>query len=417
MNLSLQTPKRILTRPQAAFIRSEAAHPAMVAGLGAGKTHAGIVRLVMKMLKESTINTAFYLPTYDLLKLRAVPGTEEFLSEIGIPFTTNRSDYAIKLKGYGSMILRSYDRPERIVAYEVAHSIVDELDTLPKEKAAFVWRKISERNRQKCQGKNTIGQVTTPDQGFSGFTYDRWVKNKKPGYELIKAGTASNPFLPDGYIEQIRANYDPLLADMYINGEFVNLKAGKVYYQFDRAKNHSNATVEDGDILHIGMDFNVWNMSAVVHVYREGYPVAVDEITDGKDTPQMIRVIKERYKNNRIIIYPDASGKSANTTNASSSDLSLLIEAGFKIDAPKANPRVRDRVVSMNAMFCNADEERRYKVNTDKCKEYAADLEQQVYDKNGEPDKKSGTDHKVDAAGYFINRKHPARMQPRMTIR
>jgi hypothetical protein len=34
-------------------------------------------------------------------------------------------------------------------------------------------------------------------------------------------------------------------------------------------------------------------------------------------------------------------------------------------------------------------------------------LEKQSYDKNGEPDKKAGFDHIVDAAGYFVSYRYP----------
>jgi hypothetical protein len=34
-------------------------------------------------------------------------------------------------------------------------------------------------------------------------------------------------------------------------------------------------------------------------------------------------------------------------------------------------------------------------------------LEQQTWDTNGEPDKKSGHDHPVDAEGYFIVKRWP----------
>jgi len=41
------------------------------------------------------------------------------------------------------------DRPERIIGYEHADAVADELDTLTQEKAADVWRKIKARNREK----------------------------------------------------------------------------------------------------------------------------------------------------------------------------------------------------------------------------------------------------------------------------
>ena len=144
-----------LTGPQEQFVFSDAKAPAIVGGLGSGKSQAGITRLILLMLSDKGANGAYYMPTYDLLKLRAMPGVEDFLLRLNLPFSVNKSDYMISIKGYGDIIFRSYDKPERIIAYETAHSIVDELDTIAKDKAALVWRKITERNRQKRKCKNT----------------------------------------------------------------------------------------------------------------------------------------------------------------------------------------------------------------------------------------------------------------------
>ncbi len=61
----------------------------------------------------------------------------------------------------------------------------------------------------------------------------------------------------------------------------------------------------------------------------------------------------------------------------------------------------------MNAVFCNAQGERRYLVNPFTCPTYADGLEQQVWGANGEPDKTAGIDHANDAGGYFIHREYP----------
>jgi hypothetical protein len=60
----------------------------------------------------------------------------------------------------------------------------------------------------------------------------------------------------------------------------------------------------------------------------------------------------------------------------------------------------------MNAMFCNGNGDRRYKVNV-ALPGLCRLLEQQVWDKNGEPDKKSDNDHPNDGAGYFIVKQFP----------
>ena len=46
-------------------------------------------------------------------------------------------------------------------------------------------------------------------------------------------------------------------------------------------------------------------------------------------------------------------------------------------------------------------------VNVKKCPTHAANLEQQVYNNAGEPDKTAGNDHTNDANGYLINYKYP----------
>jgi hypothetical protein len=322
---------------------------------------------------------------------------------LGLKYKTNLSDYSIHIAGYGSIILRSYDRPERIVAYETAHSIVDELDTLPKEKAALVWRKITERNRQKSPTPNSIGAVTTPDQGFSGFIYDRWVTRADESTELIKAATTSNPFLPDDYVDNIRRNYDPALAEMYINGEFVSLTANKVYHYFSRTAHHTDRAREAGDKLHVSIDFNVGGCCSLVCVTDGDDPRVVDEFVS-QDTRDFINQLA-RYKGHDITVYPDASGK-AEKTNASASDISLIEAAGYMVDAPQMNPFIRDRVNSVNSMLSHD----RLKVNTAMCPRLTQSLETQGYEANGKPEKfdsHPAIDDWNDSLGYLISRCYP----------
>lgn len=61
----------------------------------------------------------------------------------------------------------------------------------------------------------------------------------------------------------------------------------------------------------------------------------------------------------------------------------------------------------MNAQILNAKGARNMRVNIDNCPKFAQALEQQVYDVSGRPDKGSGLDHVVDAAGYFIHQRFP----------
>ena len=392
--------RAVATIPQAQLVNSTARFPAMVAGFGAGKTHGLILRTLSLIFGDGR-DVAYYLPSYPLVKTIAYPRFTEMLDNLGVPYKLNKSDHILQVAGK-QVIFRTMDNPATIVGYEVGDSMVDELDTMPTEKAREAWIKIIARNRQvKKSGTNTVAVGTTPE-GFR-FVYEKWKKNPTESYELIKAPTYSNPHLPDGYIDALRETYPSNLLQAYLEGEFVNLTSGVVYTEYDRQECGTDVEWDGREAVHIGMDFNVRNMSAVTHVTRGLNAYAVDEITKALDTPHIINIIKERYPNVSVIIYPDASGGSNSSVNASESDITLLRAAGFKVDAPRKNPYIKDRVLSMNIAFKTGA----LKVNVDKCPEYALCLEQQAYTDKGEPDKQSGHDHLPDGGGYFIHRKYP----------
>ena len=402
MNLELN-----LTEPQEDFVFSESIHPAMVAGYGAGKSQAGVIRILLLALKYPKMSFGFVEPTYDLIRLIAFPRFEEILQQWNVEYKLNRSDATLTLANGSMIIFRSADTPERLVGFEIADCVIDEADTLRLQQAQLVWTKLLGRIRQrKPDGMpNTLAAVSTPE-GF-GFMYEMWGKEKRDGYELIKAPTMSNPYLPDGYVDQLRATYSSSQLSAYLDGEFVNLNAGSVYPEFSRKENASNEQIKTGDTLHIGMDFNVTNCSLVIHVVRDNdAPHAVKEFTGIFDTPSAARIIKERFAGHKIMIYPDASGNSRKSNNASESDHSILRAAGFQVLSNNRNPFVKDRVLSYNNMIHNQGE-RRYFVNPVECPSLVESLEKQAYDKNGEPDKQGGFDHVVDAAGYFISYRYP----------
>lgn len=376
----------------------------MVGGLGSGKSEAGILRTMRMMFENPTANMLYAMPTYDLLRLRAMPGFEDFLTNANLKYSINKSEAIIKIDGFGSIIFRSYDNPKRIIAFEVFGAIVDELDTLKYEEAKLVWRKISERTRQQIPNKkNSIGCVTTPDMGYNGFIYENWFKKQRDGYRVIKASTYDNPFLPEGYCQQILDNYDPILADLYLRGEIVSLNQNKVYHFFDRNKHHTTKTIADNRHLHIGVDFNVGGCCATIFIIENNIPYAVDEFVS-HDTFDFINNLS-KLKDKQISIYPDASGQNRKT-NATQTDVDMIRQAGYQVFVNHSNPAVRDRINAVNALLAHT----KLFINTDKCPNLANALEVQGYDEKGEPEKWAthpAVDDRNDSAGYFIAYRYP----------
>jgi hypothetical protein len=414
-----------LNVPQQRFLELPHKFRAYVAGFGSGKTWAICAGACKHYWEHPKANRGYFAPTYPQIRDIYYPTIEEVAHDWGLRVKiaeANKEIHFYSGRVYrGTTICRSMEKPASIVGFKIARADIDELDTLPIRKAEHGFRKIIARLRLNFDGMNGVDVATTPE-GFR-FTHAQWVKavRDKPElsdmYGMVQASTYDNELnLPADYIPSLLATYPPQLIEAYLNGQFVNLTSGTVYHTYHRLLNGCDDEIKEGEGLHIGLDFNVGKMAGIVHVLRGSDPRAVDEIIDAYDTPDMIRQIRERYwkhdgenwrKTREIKVYPDASGGSRKSVNASETDIALLRSAGFVVLAPQANPPVKDRINAMNAMFCNAHGERRYLVNARTCPTYSSHLEQQVWGSNGEPDKASGSDHTNDAGGYFIHRSFP----------
>lgn len=390
-----------LLEHQAEFIQSESIHTGIVGGFRSGKSEAGVIKTVLKKLKYPGVDVAYYLPTYGLIKDIAYPKFEKFLTARGVQYVLNKSDHEF-ITSFGRIILRSMDNPDTIIGYEVGYSLIDEADVLPTKHMDEVFIKVVARLSVPLpDGKpNCLDFVSTPE-GFK-FLYEFFVKKPHANKTLIRAKTRNNPFISESYISTLEMSYTEQQLEAYLNGEFVNLTSGSVYHKFNRVSNHSDRVIEKKDVLHIGMDFNITKMSAVVHVVDKvpagTIMTAVDEVLDAYDTDEMTEIIKTRYQGHQIVVYPDASGQSRKTSSSTTDHL-ILKKAKFKLVVDDSNPPVKDRVTVMNIAFKNNKGVTSYFVNTNTCPTYTESLEQLIY-KNGVPDKSSGHDHVTEAAGY-----------------
>jgi hypothetical protein len=417
--------KPTLNVPQTKFLALPHKYRAFVAGFGSGKTWVGCSSLFKHTWEFPRINAGCFEPTYGQIRDIFFPTVEEAAFDWGLTAKINSSNKEVHLfagRQYrNTIICRSMDDPGNIVGFKIGKALVDELDVMKKLEAQKAWRKIIARMRDTAPGLINGVDVTTTPEGFK-FVYEQFVKavREKPElaklYGMVQASTYENAkYLPDDYIPSLRASYPPQLIDAYLRGQFCNLQTGSVYPNFDRKLNHTDAVMQvktadkDAEQLHIGMDFNVLNMTATINVIRKGLPLQVGEHCGVRDTPTMARLLKERYKDKGhfITIYPDASGQNTSSKNASESDLTILRQAGFNLVVDTTNPAVKDRVNAYNAMILNEKGERRFLINTELCPVTTEALEQQTWDKHGEPDKESGHDHPNDAEGYFIVKNWP----------
>ena len=396
--------------PQGRFLAMPHKFRAFVAGFGSGKTWVGSMAQCLHYWEHPKINQGYFAPTYPQIRDIFYPTIEEVAFQMGQRVEIREGNKEVHFysgaRYRGTTICRSMERPETIIGFKIGNALVDELDVMKADKAETAWRKIIARMRYNQDGLRNGIDVTTTPEGFK-FTHKMFVVacNDRPElqgrYGMIQASTYDNAKnLPADYIPSLVETYPDELIDAYLRGQFVNLTSGTVYRNYERVKCRSTETIKERDTLHIGMDFNVQKMAATVYVVRGETWHAVSELKDILDTPDMIRIIKERWQDagHRIIVYPDASGGSRKSVDASSSDIALLTQARFEVRAKSKNPAVKDRVLAMNTAFSKG----RLFVNDKACPSTARCLEQQSYDTNGEPDKSAGNDHQNDASGYPI---------------
>lgn len=393
-----------LSHPQYVFLNElNTKFRAFVGGFGSGKTYSGCLDQLIFASRHPGYTQGYFAPTYRDIRDIYYGTMEEAAHAMGFEVEIKVGDKEINLyrgnRYYGNIICRSMDNPSGIVGFKIARAMVDELDTLSIDKSQDVWRKIIARLRLVIPGVENGIAVTTTPEGFK-FTYELFKKDPTQSYSMVQASTYENEkYLPPDYIPSLRETYPSQLIEAYIMGEFVNLTSGTVYSNFDRVKNHSDERVQDGEVIHIGMDFNVGQMAACIFVQRGKQWHQVAESCGVLDTPTVIELLRSKYPESRKIIYPDASGKNTSSKGASISDIGLLRAAGFEVRAKDSNPRIKDRVMSVNKAF----EDSNVYVNTNECPTTTRNLEEQAYNKIGLPDKDTGQDHQNDAFGYFTH--------------
>jgi len=397
-----------LNYPQANFLNLDHKYRAFVGGLGSGKTWVGCTAQIHHVLQNPGIPQGYFAPTYSLIRDIFYPTIEEVAYQYGVRTTVKTGDKEIDFyysgKWYGTTICRTMDRPETIVGFKIGHAMVDEIDVMATDKAEISWRKIIGRLRYQKDGVKNGVDVTTTPEGFK-FTYNRFAKEPTESYGILQASTYDNELnLPSDYIQTLKESYPSQVIEAYINGQFVNLVSGTVYHAYnDDCK--CKIVHQKNEPIHVGMDFNVRNMSAIINVQRDGICYAVDELVGVLDTPTMIDLLKDRFYGCSIIVRPDASGKNVSSKGAAVSDIRQLQQAGFWVDAPNQNPRIKDRINSVNAAF----EKGQLKVNAEKCPNLDLSLQQQIYDKNGMPEKRldNSIDDINDAFGYNVHGLYP----------
>ena len=419
-----------LTHPQGEMLEmktNRVPFPLFTGGYGCGKSEILAVNAVRDVMEFAGCYVACYAPTLDLLDLNLVPRIIERLIQLKVRHKMNNTKHILHIQGGRQIIFRSMNDPSRIVAYEVYCSHVDEADLMINiKKATEAWDRIIARNRQKHPDKtkhfNMVSAYSTPE-GYK-FTYKRWEKDAGEGYKYVIAPSSSNWNLDETFVKNLRDTYTPEQCIAYLEGRWTNIFTGSVYSYFDKERHNTNQVLRKNDAIIAGCDFNyggscvsiykgITEWSKMTKKQKSAMPsktairkaqnkmlglVMVDEFA-AQDTEQMAITLKEDYAGHAITIYPDATGDKG-SSNAAPSDIAILKRAGFLIKAKSTNPRIVDRINSLQRLLFND----LFKINTKTCPKTTESLQEHAYSEiTGLPEKFAGAatiDDRNDSAGY-----------------
>lgn len=261
------------------FWKSQKRHRAFVGGIGSGKTIAGVVEIVRQPAKSYGTVLA---PTYAMLR----DATQRTFFELYKNWILDHSKVEnTTLMRNGTVIFwRSADQPDRLRGPNLNWFYLDEADYM----AVDIWDVMLGRIRK---DPSACWITTTPD-GLSGkgWVKDRIAKKAQQGaaeYELIRARTRDNIYLPKNYIESLEETYTTVWAQQELEGEFIDAIGRVMKKQWIQT---SLLPTEDisyvvGVDLAVGMK-NTSDDRAIVTVGKRGSTYYVADVQFGKWTFQ-----------------------------------------------------------------------------------------------------------------------------------
>ena len=358
-------------------------------GLGSGKTYAGAVWAAVTAIKYPNVKGLITANSYSQLKKATLPKMFEILDILGLKYTYKEQKGELHI---GDIVIYciSMEKYDLLRGIEVSWAWSDECAFYKEEAFQVLIGRIRDK-RGPCQWKGT----TTPN-GYN-WLYTSFVEKPLNDSIVIKSKTIDNlENLSESYYDTLQNSYDSRLARQELDGEFVNLSSGKVYYAFDRQVHLKDVTHEHA-IIYVGLDFNVHPLCGIFCVVRDGVIQVVDELyLENSNTFEAGKEIVNRYQGNvmtgTLNIIPDESGRSRSTAmRPGETDHEILRRLiGRERVIKFHNPDVKDRYNNMNRLF-----DHNMVVISPKCKHLIADLEKMIYD-NKDP----MLSHISDALGY-----------------
>jgi phage terminase large subunit len=395
-----------LSKPQTAIARSQSRFKVVIAGRRFGKTHLAI-RNLCYYAKEPNREVWYVSPSYKMSKNIVWRKLKNKLQDLRWAKKINETELSILLKNGSVIALKGADNPDSLRGLGLDYLIMDEFADIDP----IAWFEVLRPTLADREGHAMF--IGTP-KGIANWSYDLYQNALlNEDWDRFQFTTIEGGNVSEKEIEAAKRDLD----ERSFRQEFLatfETYAGRIYYAFEREHNVKENPITDKDtsIIHVGIDFNIDPMSAVVGIQFGNTIHLIDEIRIfSSNTDEMVDEIKARYPDSKVFVYPDPAAKQRKTSASGKTDLTILANAGFVVKCPNNHTPVRDRINAVNSKLCSINKTRSLTMDP-KCKYTIEGLERQTY-KEGtvQPDKTSGYDHQMDALGYLIDYLYPIKRE------
>lgn len=381
----------------------------LVGGFGAGKTGSLSKRVMASSFENAPCAVACVSPTYNIARQTTIAaladyaeGKKSLYGRRHFWWQYNQSSHEFRMRHKGrnaKILIYSGDNPLSLRGPNLAAAFIDEPFIQDEE----VFNQMVARVRHPRARHMEIGLSGTPEQLNWGYDLVNGELGERHDVGYVQASTRLNKALDPTYTERLLASYTEKAAAAYVEGLFVNLSTGVVYYGFDPLENVADLGIPDEAELAVGMDFNVDPMAAVVFWTMEGHCHIVEELElPNADTEYMCVELRERYGDRIRYIYPDPAGRSRHTNSpGAKTDFSYIRAAGYEINSrPPGLPHRKDRYNAVNGKFKPKNGRISLTVSP-ACKKLVGYCQQYTHELMNR-DKQKKMSHLLDALGYPI---------------
>jgi len=363
----------------------------IVAGRRWGKTTFGLQCLFHKASSKPAQLCYYIGPTERQARETAWPVLRNMIPPV---LMRSLRQSALEIELLNGSIIRLHG-PQSLRGAGLDFAVLDESAYMPAE----LWPEVVRPMLADREGRALLS--STP-RGMNHFYELYQLAASLPDWAGFHFPTANGGYVGPGELALLRSSMDPRLYAQEIEASFV-LQAGRVYHQFSRELDVHDVPLVPGLPLLVGMDFNVDPMTAVICQNVGGQcHISAEIVLPNSNTFEMMEELIRRYPEYGGVVHPDPSG-SARKTSApvGQTDFSIIRRAGWEVYEMKPYP-VIDRINSVNAMFRNANGDRRIVIDR-KCTKLIRSLEGLTFKEGTHlPDKSSGLSHITDALGYLI---------------